>query len=163
VEPERVETLERPCEIVSRTSCIDAHADRPSDRSRITLLRVERRLESPENLAKAIVRLAEPCCVPRVAVARSQPQHSVALSRDEPRTPPPWCRHQPGAPHFVVPAVKAPGLPVQQRADDLQRFLEPADAVIGRVTERLVLRVEPACAETEDDAAAADLVGGHRH
>ena len=49
------------------------------------------------------------------------------------------------------------------RTDDLERLLEPADAVVERVAERRVLGLVPAAAEAEDQPAAGDFVGGRRH
>src|SRR6185503_13626674 len=50
-----------------------------------------------------------------------------------------------------------------ERGDDPERFLEPADAVVERISERRVLRLVPAAAEPEDQPPAGDLVGRDRH
>ena len=54
-------------------------------------------------------------------------------------------------------------LAVQQPADDLERLLEARDAVVERDPERAELRLVPARAERQHEAAAADLVEGRRH
>ena len=48
--------------------------------------------------------------------------------------------------------------PAQQRLDDRHRLLEAADPVIEGIAERVVLRLVPPCAETEDDPTPADVV-----
>src|SRR6185295_19002175 len=51
----------------------------------------------------------------------------------------------------------------EERDDDPERLLEAAHEVVARDAEGVVLRRGGATAEAEDEAAAADLVGGRRH
>ena len=63
----------------------------------------------------------------------------------------------------VVAAVEVHAAGAQQGMDDLQRLLEPADDVLVREAESLVLRRMPAGAKPEDEPTVADLVYGIRH
>ena len=67
----------------------------------------------------------------------------------------------------VVDVVEAPverhPLAADERQDDLERLLEPPDAMVERVAEGGVLRLVPARAEAEDQAAVRDLVDRRGH
>ena len=63
----------------------------------------------------------------------------------------------------VEPPVERHPLAADERRDDLERLLEPPDAVVERVAEGRVLGLVPARAEAEDQAAVRDLVDRRRH
>jgi len=75
-----------------------------------------------------------------------------------------WRRKKDGVSDSVVATAEGDRFAAQQRNDDLESFLQAADAVVGRVAERLILGVVPPCAQTENEpAAAADRVSRDRH
>ncbi len=96
-------------------------------------------------------------------MASREPKYARAVARDEQRDPAVGRRQEDGVGDPVEAAGKRHCLATKQRNHDLQRLLQAADAVVGRVAERLVLGVVPARAETEHEAAAADRVGRDRH
>jgi hypothetical protein len=51
----------------------------------------------------------------------------------------------------------------EERSDDPEPLLEPAHTMVGRIAEGLVLRVEPAGPDAENQTASADGVGRRRH
>jgi hypothetical protein len=51
---------------------------------------------------------------------------------------------------------------MQQWLEDLRGFFEAVHAMIEGQPERLILRLVPSCADTQDQAAMAYLVGGRR-
>ena len=68
-----------------------------------------------------------------------------------------------GFPRGVELALERHRLPAQHRTNDLQRFLETADAPFPRIAERHVLGLEIAGAESEDEPTFAQFVDGVRH
>ena len=87
----------------------------------------------------------------------------MALRRDEERQVGPggWQQDRVACGHPSPVQRRAAG-PDQAR-DHVEGFREPADLVIGRIPERLELRVVPAGSDPEDQAAAADVVECGRH
>src|SRR6185503_17926725 len=98
--------------------------------------------------------------VPGIRVGHGDPEHPRADGADHER----WAmrtrpaRQQLAVARLVELPVEVDGALTQEGADDGERLLEPIDAVIEREAERAELRVVPAGAETEDQAAATDLV-----
>jgi hypothetical protein len=52
---------------------------------------------------------------------------------------------------LAIPAGEGHAFPAQEPADDSKDLLEATDAIVGRVAERLVLKVVPARSETEGE------------
>jgi len=177
VETELLVRVDRPGELVDRAAnapahilawiasvrISDLHADRPSQRGRVPALSLQRRVQLGQPPVEQLVRQPEPGSVPGVCVARGQPEHAPTLRRHKDRDRPVGWRAQHRVADLVVGAGQRHALPAQQRADDADGLLEPADAVVGRVAERLVLRVVPARPKPKDEPAAADRVGGRGH
>ena len=68
-----------------------------------------------------------------------------------------------GFPGGVELALERDLLPAQQRANDLQRLLEAADAPVPWIAERHMLGLEVSGAEPQDEAPSAQLVDGVGH
>jgi hypothetical protein len=68
-----------------------------------------------------------------------------------------------GVAHLVVASVEGHTLAAEEADDDLEPFLEPADAVIRREPERLVLWIVPPRPHAEDQPPAGDEVERRRH
>jgi hypothetical protein len=110
------------------------------------------------------LRLGEPGCVPGVRVARNQVQHAWSLAGDEQprhRIGGGWC--QLGVRRAVESAAEVDAPVAEEGCDDLQRLVETAYPMAERVIEGPELRLMPATAEAEDEAAAAGFVEGRRH
>ena len=101
--------------------------------------------------------------VPDVDVRERDRQHPRTAAADHQRRSPRGRREQHGVVHAAVPSVERDAFSREQPADDLERLLEPRDAVIERHTERVELRSVPSCPEAEDETSAADLVDRRGH
>lgn len=66
-------------------------------------------------------------------------------------------------PRLVVLPFEIDVTVTKQWLDDLHGLVEAGYAMIERQPERLVLRLVPSCADAQDQAPAADFVGGRRH
>ncbi|MFN8539565.1 MAG: hypothetical protein U0232_19055 [Thermomicrobiales bacterium] len=95
-----------------------------------------------------------------VRIFRGDPQHPVAARADPDRRAGGGraARAQDAVGRLVVAPVEIDRALAQQRGDDLDRLLEPADPMIERVAEHGVLGLPVARAEAEDEAPIGDLV-----
>ena len=105
--------------------------------------------------------------VPLVGVAGGDPQHPRSMGRDEDRDARllDRSRVQAGVVELVVPALERGAVLPHQQADDLDRLLEPVDALrcrrqLDAVAAMLVL--VPPGPDPQRQAPAADVVDGDR-
>jgi hypothetical protein len=98
-----------------------------------------------------------------VSVRECRREHALAVRADHQRDPAwrPWQQH--GILDLPEPSVEGHAVSVEQPPDDLERLLEAGDAMVVRQSERAVLGLVPAGAETKHEATAAHLGDGGRH
>ena len=149
--------------VLPRLRIAHRNADRDRQRGRVPADPLARLDQLAADPGQALVRVAEPGEVPGIGVTRGQLEHARTLGRDEDRQVGPGGRQQHGVARRHVPPVQVGPSLADEPGDDRQRLLEPSDLVIGRVAERLELRVVPASPDPEDQPPAADLVEGGRH
>src|SRR6266511_3189250 len=99
---------------------------------------------------ESFVRYPVPSGVPGVGIARREAEHPRRFRCDQDRD---WTvrgGEQHGVAHVVEAPIEADTFSSQERRNYPERLLEPADAVVGRVAEGVVLGVVPAGAEAKD-------------
>ena len=142
-----------------------AHGDPDRDR--------ERRRIAPDPLAgigqfapdacQPLVRVPEPGEVPGVGVAGGQLQHPGLLGGHEDRQVGSRRRAQDDVADRHPLAVEVGPALADERRDDRERLLEPPDAVVERVAERVEFGLVPAAPDTQDEPSAADVIERGRH
>src|SRR5215211_3388209 len=121
-------------------------------------------LEPCAQIGEPVRRVAVPRvpAVPPVHVRPGRGHHPGAGRSDEQRDAAGGLRTQQRVRDPVVAAFESNAFAGEEAADDLERLLEARDPVVERDPERPELRLVPAGAKAEDEAAAGDLVDRDR-
>ena len=99
-----------------------------------------------------------------VGVAGREPEHPLALRGDEDRQVRAAGRREQDRVVDARPiAARRDPFAVDERRDDPDGLLEPADPMVERVAERVVFGLVPAAAQAEDQPASGNLIGGRGH
>src|SRR5215204_918140 len=98
--------------------------------------------------------------VPGIGVAGDDPQHATASRADQDGSPSGArsARSIDGVAGLEELTLEVDVFATQERVDDRHRLLEATDPPIEGKTERVVLWLVPACAQSEDDTTPADVV-----